>query len=391
MEKDMDFEISIKEIEKKIGYTFKDKSLLRQAFTRTSYSNEHKGKRGEKYQSNEVLEFFGDSILSAAIVTLLIDSSAERYEYGITTPLDEGDFSNVKSKLSDKKNLSDAIRQLGIAKHLLMGEGDAKLGIDKEPSVMEDLFESIIGAIYIDSDHNIGTVIGVVSKLLDLNEYLKTNTPPMQSFKNALQEWCADKKHRREAPVYKTVSETGPDHKKIYERACYIGDKIYGIGMGKNQKIADAAAAEEALGALIAEENARLAKESAVASQNSVRKLRELCANEKKPSPEFRDLGESAHSTAAAREYEVECRCMGHSAIGKGVDKSGAKAEAADAVLKLIEKERRIVGSPEKSKKAVAKKIKKAAPVSKKASTDSAVKPSSDKKKTVKIKKKSTK
>ena len=361
----MDFEASVKEIEKKIGYTFKDKSLLRQAFTRTSYTNEHKDRHGKKYQSNEVLEFFGDSILSAAIVTLLMKSSAERYEHGITTSLDEGDFSNVKSKLSDKKNLSDAILRLGIAKHLLMGEGDAKLGIDNEPSVMEDLFESIIGAIYIDSDHNIGAVIGVVAKLLDVKEYLKSNTAPMQSFKNALQEWCADKKHRREAPVYKTVSETGPDHKKIYERACYIGDKVYGIGMGKNQKLADAAAAEEALASLIKEENARVAKESAEASANSVRKLRELCAREKKTSPEFRDLGESSRSTSALREYEVECRCMGLSAIGRSGEKCGAKAEAANAVLKLIENETRKDKTMQKTKNVIAKKVKKSAHVSK--------------------------
>lgn len=362
----MDFEKSIKEIEKRIGYTFRDKSLLRQAFTRTSYSNEHRGRGGEKYQSNEVLEFFGDSILSASIVTLLMKSSAERYEYGISTTLDEGDFSNVKSKLSDKKNLSDAVLKLGIARYLQMGEGDAKLGIDSEPSVMEDLFESIIGAIYIDSDYNIGSVISVVSRLLDVKEYLKSGTPPMQSFKNALQEWCADKKHRREAPVYKTVSETGPDHKKIYERACYIGDKVYGIGMGKNQKLADAAAAEEALAALVAEESARQRKESAEASATSVKKLRELLAAEKKPSPEFRDLGESARSSAAAREYEVECRCMGLSAVGRSVDKSGAKAEAANAMLKLIEKEKGQAQRAQKSSGVVAKKVKKSAHVSKK-------------------------
>lgn len=362
----MDFERSIKEIEKRIGYTFRDKSLLRQAFTRTSYSNEHKGRGGEKYQSNEVLEFFGDSILSASIVTILMKDSAERYEHGISTTLDEGDFSNVKSKLSDKKNLSDAVLKLGIARYLLMGEGDAKLGIDSEPSVMEDLFESIIGAIYIDSDYNIGSVISVVARLLDVKEYLKSGTPPMQSFKNALQEWCADKKHRREAPIYKTVSETGPDHKKIYERACYIGDKIYGIGMGKNQKLADAAAAEEALAALMAEESARQRKESAEASATSVKKLRELLAAEKKPSPEFRDLGESARSSAAAREYEVECRCMGLSVVGRSVDKSGAKAEAANAMLKLIEKEKRGAQRTQKSSGVIAKKVKKSAHVSKK-------------------------
>ena len=59
---------------------------------------------------------------------------------------------------------------------------------------------------------------------------------PIQSFKNALQEWCADKKHRLPAPVYKTVSESGPDHKRVYERAVYVGERLVATGKGKNQK-----------------------------------------------------------------------------------------------------------------------------------------------------------
>ena len=116
----MDFEKNIKHIETVIGYTFKDKSLLKQAFTRTSFCNEHKGRCGARYQSNEVLEFFGDSILSAAIVTLLMKDLAKRYEYGISTSLTEGDFSNIKSKLSDKKNLSLTTKRLELQKFLLM-------------------------------------------------------------------------------------------------------------------------------------------------------------------------------------------------------------------------------------------------------------------------------
>ena len=160
----MNFDNHLNEIEKKIGYSFKDKSLLRQAFTRTSFCNENKGKGGKKYQSNEVLEFFGDSLLSAAIVTLLMKDCTERYEFGISTSLNEGDFSNIKSRLSDKKNLSLATEKLGLQKYLLMGEGDAKLGIENEPSVIEDLFESIIGAIYLDSGNDIKKVIASVSK-----------------------------------------------------------------------------------------------------------------------------------------------------------------------------------------------------------------------------------
>ena len=333
----MDFEKNIRLIEKKIGYTFKDKGLLRQAFTRTSYCNEHKAARGLKYQSNEVLEFFGDSILSAAIVTLLMKDFTERYEFGISTSLGEGDFSNIKSKLSDKKNLSLATGKLGLQKYLLMGEGDAKLGIENEPSVMEDLFESVVGAIYIDSGNDMKAVISSIAVMLEVGSYLESKAPPIQSFKNALQEWCADKNHRLDPPVYKTVSESGPDHKKVYERACYIGGKVFGIGKGKNQKLADAAAAEDALNTLIVEEKRKNVLAASKEAEQSLLKLKNYAQKNKKALPSFRDLGESADSSGDAVEYEIECRFDGMSAVGRAPDKHDAKAIAADKILKMTE------------------------------------------------------
>ncbi len=334
----MAFDSNIKEIESKIGYKFKDKSLLTQAFTRTSFCNENSVRGGLPYQSNEVLEFFGDSLLSAAIVTLLMRDLSKRYEHGIYTTLGEGDFSNIKSRLSDKKNLSLAMNRLGLQRFLLMGKGDEKDGIENEPSVMEDLFESIIGAIYIDSEQNMSAVISAVSKMLNVDDYIGTKEAPMQSSKNALQEWCADKKHRRDAPVYKTLSESGPDHKKIYERACYIGAKIYGVGQGKNQKLADAAAAEEALKALISEYDATIAKTVTEDTAAAIQRLKDYAAKNKKPSPEFRDLGETEHSTETKREFEIECRFMGQSAKGVGLSKREAKAKAAENIMKLLTK-----------------------------------------------------
>ena len=334
----MDFKKNITDIEKKIGYTFKDKSLLTQAFTRTSFCNERRGKPGAKYQSNEVLEFFGDSLLSAAIVTILMRDLAKRYEYGISTSLTEGDFSNIKSRLSDKKNLSLATKALGLEKYLIMGEGDAKLGIENEPSVMEDLFESIVGAIYIDSDSDMKAVIASVAKMLDVKAYIESSAAPMQSFKNQLQEWCADKSHRREAPVYKTIAEDGPDHKKIYQRACYIGDKVYGIGEGKNQKIADAKAAEEALAALVREYEREKSKMSLGDSELACQKLKEYSQKSKKTTPEFRDLGETENSTARAREYAIECRFDGKTTTAYAPDKREAKCKAAKAMLDMLTK-----------------------------------------------------
>ena len=325
-------------IEKRIGYFFRDRTLLLQAFTRSSYCNEKNYGGKDNYSSNEVLEFFGDSVLSTAIVTLLLRKNTTRYEHGIRTKLTEGDFSNIRSKLSDKRNLSKSLREMGLQKYMLLGEGDEKLGISEEPSVMEDLFESIIGAVYIDCGMNIETVISVVEKMLDVNEYTSAEAP-IQSYKNALQEWCADKKHRLPAPVYKTVSESGPDHKKVYERGVYIGERLIAVGHGKNQKLADTAAAEAALNALKAEKSEQTHAQTAKEAYGSAQALRNLASERKLSSPEYHDLGEAPESTETRKVYLIEC-CFGEkSATAKGYSKQEARDLSSALVLKLIEKE----------------------------------------------------
>lgn len=246
----MTFDNNVKEIECAIGYTFSDKSLLRQAFTRASFCNENNYKRKEPYQSNEVLEFFGDSVLSMAIITSLITTKTKRYSGGIKTDLGEGDFSNIRSHLADKKNLSENISRLGLQKYLIMGEGDAKLGIENERSVMEDLFESLIGAIYIDSSFDMEAVKRAVEKMLDLSVYLTATKRVNQSYKNMMQEWCADKSRRMPPPVYEKRAEEGPDHNKTYTCVCVIDGKDMGVGRARSVKLAESEAARAALEAL---------------------------------------------------------------------------------------------------------------------------------------------
>ena len=381
-------ELNVKEIEKKINYTFKDKSLLIQAFTRTSFCNETNPTVKVKYQSNEVLEFFGDGVLSLSIISFLLKECTERYEHGIKTELKEGDFSNIKSKLSDKQNLSRSMKALGLEKYLLMGEGDAKLGIQNEPSVMEDLFESIVGAIFIDSDMSIGAVISAVSGMLDMSVYT-SKQKIAQSAKNALQEWCADKKHRLPPPRYETLSEDGPDHKKTYMRACYIGDKLMGRGIGKNFKLADAAAAEDALQALMANESQNIqtkvvkvedkvpvdaknlkdnksvnpakvgdAKpteaikeipvEEAKKKTSSATLLKNYATSNKKTSPAFKDLGE--RKSGQKNEYAVECSFIGETTVGVG----STRPEARENACKLMA-EKLGIGKKKKTTKAKTK------------------------------------
>lgn len=363
-------ELDFSKIEKKINYTFKDKSLLTQAFTRTSFCNEINPTSKVKYHSNEVLEFFGDGVLSLSIISFLLKECTERYEHGIKTELGEGDFSNIKSKLSDKQNLSKSMKALGLEKYLLMGEGDSKLGIQNEPSVMEDLFESIVGAIFIDSNMNIQAVIDSVSSMLDMSVYTDRQKIS-QSAKNALQEWCADKKRRLPTPRYETLSEDGPDHKKTYMRGCYIGEKLMGRGIGKNFKLADAAAAEDALKALMAQNeqdmqskvvktqqksaddnntqvkniSARYEKTTvkapiestptvpavkAVKSTSAATLLKNYATSNKKSSPIFKDLGERKNGSKT--ECVIECSFMDTTATGTGATRLEAREEACRLV-----------------------------------------------------------
>ncbi len=379
------FKKHIKEIEKKIGYTFKDKALLVQAFTRTSYCNENK-KAG--YQSNEVLEFFGDSVLSAAIVSCFIDTHTERYEYGVKTRLSEADFSNIKSILSYKKQLSDRIEALGINKYLIAGAGDGKLGIIEQPSVMEDLFESIIAGVYIDSGLDMKTVIAVVKKLLDLSHFLKSEKKieesAKQSYKNQLQEFLADKKRRLPPPVYKTESEDGPQHQKSYTRICLVGDEIVGRGVGKNLKTADAEAAKNAILYLGEKEKAAkkpqkkeaekstetieenkpgkktVAKKSRQnpiqkpsakektktdgeskkpsLNENAVADLKALAQKKKEKAPEYRDLGQTESGAGGTMRYMIECRFMSTATQGMATTKKDARTLAAHLMLEKVNK-----------------------------------------------------
>ena len=241
----MKFDHIIPEIEKNIGYEFHDKALLRQAFTRKSYCNEAR-QRGERgIESNEVLEFCGDSVLGTAIITILMEKCSERNEYGMITKLDEGAFSVIKSNLVNKSMLSRKMAELRIAQYLLVGKGDAKLDIHTQPSVMEDLFESILGAIYFDSEHDLPLIINIVEDLLDTDEYLEKHTVKQSASPyNALQEFC---QARGLSFAFEKIGQTGPDHKPTYTYACLVEGKKIAEGQGQSGAKAKAAAAAAAL------------------------------------------------------------------------------------------------------------------------------------------------
>lgn len=224
-------DIRISEFEEKIGYSFKDKKLLRHALSHTSYINEHKM---EKYESNERLEFLGDAIVDMVVSDYLYRSSRTQPE-GVLTKwracvVCEGSFARTASKLD-------------YGKYLFLGKGEDATGGRKRASVLADAFEAVIAAIYLDSD--ITTVSEwIISKLKDEIE-LAMQGKSGKDYKTLLQEAVQKGEHGKVS--YEITSEKGPDHAKTFCSDVFIDGKRMAGGSGTSKKDAEQAAASAAL------------------------------------------------------------------------------------------------------------------------------------------------
>lgn len=159
-------EEEINEIESKIGYVFKDKRLLSIAFRRKSYTEEHP--YGKNIPNNETLEFYGDSALNLIVVKANAIIAAESYKKNESPKRNEEALTHFVSNYTDKDILSSIIESMDISKYLIMGKGDIQNEVHKELSVMEDLFEAIVGAMWFDNELSIDAINDYVIKMLDL-------------------------------------------------------------------------------------------------------------------------------------------------------------------------------------------------------------------------------
>jgi ribonuclease III len=223
----------IPKIESKLAYTFKDPSLLQLAFVHSSYINENHS----TLLHNERLEFLGDSILNALI---------SDYLYRILPSQPEGELSFLRSRLVSSDSCYRYIEQLNIESSLLLGKGERmnNRGRGRE-SILANLFEAIIGALYLDGG------IAIVEKFLfnhfskHFEEIVKT---PLHNWKAQLQDYC--QKYYQQSPHYQVIHESGPDHDKQFEISVFMGQKELGRGRGASKKEAQQAAAEAALSQL---------------------------------------------------------------------------------------------------------------------------------------------
>ncbi|MCR5835757.1 MAG: hypothetical protein K6G88_04560 [Lachnospiraceae bacterium] len=215
-------------VEGQIGYVFKNKDLLQQAFIRKSYSMEKGG------ENNEVLEFIGDKALDVIVVKIL----AEYYGYMASEDDDndneydefccgksEGKLTHLKSLLVRKQNLSSRIDDLDLASYLIMGKGDLENKVDREASVKEDLFESIVGAITIDSDWDFDEIQEAVEVML-CPEMILDSDSIEENYIKLIQEWLT--KHHNDIPqfVYEEKNSYESIRTGSYPNAYYSAPKV---------------------------------------------------------------------------------------------------------------------------------------------------------------------
>ena len=229
--------LPLEELQKRIGYTFKDLALLKRALTHSSYSNET-GARNHHLLCNERLEFLGDSVLS------LITSE---YLYGSFPELPEGDLTRMRAATVCEGALASYAEKIGLGEFLLLGKGERQSGGAKKPAVIADAFEAILAAIYLDAGGK-NALQTVADFLLPFIKQAVAELPDVGGYhtdsKSRLQEFVQKDKG---TPEYRLISESGPDHNKTFLVEVFLDSNRIGQGQGHSKKTAEQAAARDAL------------------------------------------------------------------------------------------------------------------------------------------------
>lgn len=219
----------VEALEHKLGLAFNNKYLLILAFTHRSWVNENKERLKEH---NERLEFLGDSVLGLVM---------SEYLYTQYPSAKEGDLSYLRSRLVDAATCCQCLVHLEVESFLLLGKGEMMNAGKGRESLLSNLFEALLGAIYLDQGFQAVKKFfferfePILEKLLE---------QPGKNWKAMLQDYF-QKKHRKQ-PVYKVLEETGPHHAKVFSVGVYLEEIELGIGEGSSKKEAEQQAAENA-------------------------------------------------------------------------------------------------------------------------------------------------
>ncbi len=216
--------------ESKIGYSFKDKMLLRTCFTHASYGYEH----GER--DNELLEFFGDSIIEFVVTEYLFKNCLG----------DEGQMTKIRAELVSKDPLLKTIKRLGLSEFVLLGNGQEKSAKHDE-KLYSSIYEALCAGIYIDGGMNSVKKFITETLIAEYEKEKKQAKKPKSRgvFKIELQEYV--QKYKIGSLTYLSLSKRGPDHSPEFREAVLINGKRIAEGKGKSKQLAQNKAAESAL------------------------------------------------------------------------------------------------------------------------------------------------
>lgn len=224
-------DVNFSQFEKKAGTTFKDKSLLRQAFTHRSYINENKNL---KLEHNERLEFLGDAVLELTVTDFLFKKYPKEAEGVLTT---------YRSALVNAVTLSEIASNLDMNDFLLLSRGETKDVGRARQFILANTFEAVVGGIYMDGGYEAASafihkhLLSFADKLIAAGNLVDSKS----LFQEKSQEMVGI------TPAYKTVKESGPDHDKFFTVAVYLNKDQIAVGDGKSKQEAEQSAAQRAI------------------------------------------------------------------------------------------------------------------------------------------------
>lgn len=225
----------MKTLEEKLGYRFQNPALLDNALTHSSYANEH---HAANAQSNERLEFLGDSVLGMVVAD---------YLYRHFPALPEGDLTRMRASLVCEDNLVVVAKMWDLGSYLKLGKGEEGCGGRERPSIQADAVEAVLAAVYLDS--------GIAQARKIIQKFILDNIAQMsqsgRDFKTSLQELVQRKSGQ--VLTYHLIGQSGPDHAKTFEMEVRLNGKSIGSGKGRSKKDAEQAAARCALEVLTKE------------------------------------------------------------------------------------------------------------------------------------------
>lgn len=222
--------VNVAQLEKQLNVKFHNRDLIKQAFTHSSYVNEH---RKDRLSDNERLEFLGDAVLELAI---------SQYLFRKNKKMPEGEMTKLRAAIVCEPSLMNFAKDLNFGDYLLLGKGEEQTGGRERPAILADVFEAFLGALYLDQGFN------QALKFLEIHVFPKIQAGAFShemDYKSQLQEFIQQQKNQN--VDYKIMEERGPSHNREFVAKVFINDVEKGEGVGRTKKEAEQRAAKEAL------------------------------------------------------------------------------------------------------------------------------------------------